>query len=82
LAATGFGAEGRELVSDESPAAAGEDGQQAGKPCPQVSTGGKRVYTRNRREAKKLIPEKMLSNLWPVEDAVEKPPLFRLQVQV
>ena len=26
------------------------------KTLPEVSTGGRRVYTRNRREAKKLIP--------------------------
>jgi len=33
LAAAGFAAEDRELVSDESPAAAGEDGRQAGETC-------------------------------------------------
>ena len=34
MAASGFAAKNRELVFDESPAAAGEDGREAGETCP------------------------------------------------
>jgi hypothetical protein len=36
--------------------------RQGEKPCPEVSTGAKRVYIHNCREAKKLIPAKEIDH--------------------